>query len=500
MKKWLLVNPSRTGADSYTTPPLHLLYVGTAIKEAKQKVEIFDAHHDLITNGSVTNIEAKTKYENQMIENILSQDFDFLGLGSIVSSYSFSKRLVNQVKKERPDIPIIVGGNMSMPLKNLWLEQTKVDFLAESDGEAMIKEFIAADMNYDKLKQIPGLHIREKNRFISQSTSLPSNLDYISYPDWSLLPNLEQYIKILRVWANNALPKELYLEENERIFPIVMTRGCPYKCIFCYHLNSKYRKHSIDYIIKYLKHIIKEHKVTFIQTWDDLIMLDLNWLSDLCDEIAAQKIKLKFFTSGGKPNLLTKDVLKKMKKAGFMRISYGIESGSQKILNVMKKKTTVEQNFNAVKMSTKAGIYVHLNMVLGVPGENLKTLWETFKFLTSLSKEGLISLRNTSFAYATGYPGTELYDHMLKNNFVTDTEKYLLDQTGVGRYTENLTDTSVKAMLFMQQLMYLGIEFHSVFKNKKSFSSIKVIFKRLIKLFTSLILPEKILIKAKGWD
>lgn len=469
----LLINPTRTGKDSYVSPPLHLLYIAMAVEKAGHQASIIDVHYQFVRNMERI---SKDDFENRMIEEIISRDFDVLGIGSIVSAFDFSKRLVNALKNRKPHIPVIVGGGLSMSVKDLWLTKTGVDFLCESDGEVVIQKFLQAYPDRDALMKIPGLHVRLDGCFVCQKPDLPKDLDYIDYPSWEKLENLSDYLNIQKLWMNRTLPPHLRLSENDRVMPIVMTRGCPYRCNFCYHVNHLHRRHSVRYLSRYIKYLKEKYGVTYISTFDDLIMADTRWLSDLCDEFIAQKVGVKIFTSGGKPNLVSRGILKKMKEAGFVRMSYGIESGSQKMLDIMKKETTVAQNFNAVEMSIEEGLFVHLNMIVGMPGETLATLNEDSDFLVSLAKKGLITAQNVSFSVAAGYPGTELYDYMLQHKIVTDTEDYLKKQMGVVEYRYNLCGINKFFLQFMVTLILLRVDFYYFCSRHQYLKAAKLIF------------------------
>lgn len=487
----LLINPTRTGEDSYISPPLHLVYIAGAIKRAGHSVKIADIHYRYAMNRN--SVGSKVEFENEIIEEIGRMDFDLLGIGSIVSSFDFSKRLVNEIKRKRPDVPIIVGGGMSMALKDLWFDRTKVDFLVESDGELVIRDFLEFFPDRDSLAKIPGLHMRTNGGFVSKKKpNLPRNLDYIDYPDWSLLDNLGDYMDIQKRWINATLPAQLRLSDGDNVLPIVMTRGCPYHCTFCYHVNNLHRSHSVEYIVNYLRHLKEKYRVNFIQTWDDLIMANKQWLSELCDALSGQNLGMSIFTSGGKPNLVTGELLKKMKAAGFIRVSYGIESGSQKILNIMKKQTTVTQNYEAVKMTAEEGIFVHLNMVIGMPGEDMLTLKETSDFLTSLSKQGIITSKNVSFSYATGYPGTELYQYMLDKGMVTDTEAYLKSQTGVVDYKYNLCGMNINLLNYKINIALTKTDFFYNLSSGNYFKAAERFLKGITRSLAVLILPRTV--------
>jgi radical SAM superfamily enzyme YgiQ (UPF0313 family) len=166
-------------------------------------------------------------------------------------------------------------------------------------------------------------------------------------------------------------------------------------------------------------------------TWDDLVMASPKWFMELCDALADASLGIKIFSSGGKADIITEEIAKKMAKANFFRISYGIESGSQKILDEMQKNSTVEDNRRAIEVATRAGIFVHINMVLGMPSETKTTLRETYNFLVDVVKSNNLNMSNITFAFATGYPGTQLFDLMVRKGLVKDMRDYIFSVQGL---------------------------------------------------------------------
>jgi radical SAM superfamily enzyme YgiQ (UPF0313 family) len=446
--KLLLLNPTRAGFDSYCTAPLHLLYIAQAAREAGHQVEVFDLHYTLNKRvhfnwGNLGKAE-KARIENDLIEEVLNKDFDVLGIGSIVSSYAVAERLVNRVKQTKP-VPIVIGGALGATVHDLWAQHTEVDYLVEADGELIIKELLNHLGDHRYLRTIPGLYVRENGKFVVSRPDLPKSLDYISFPNWDDI-EYAAYMRIQREWIAATLPRGLKPTESDNVLPIVATRGCPYHCTFCFHqmndwtqtLPASYRKHSVEYLIKYIDHLRTRYGATMLVTWDDLIMTDRKWFMDLLDAIISQRWDLKIFTSGGKANIVTRDMCFKMKQAGFIRISYGIETGSPKIIKSMKKGHTVQDNRNAINWAREAGLFVHCNMIAGMPGENRETLGETRQFLKDLD----LHASNISFAYATAYPGTELFEIGQKMGLITDVREYVMNVKGVGDYRDNFSEIS----------------------------------------------------------
>lgn len=430
----LLVNPTRVGADSYLNPPFHLMYLKKALNDAGFSVELVNVHEQYCRAVDCRDNHEhapaiKRQVEEEAIDAVAGREYRLLGIGGICPSYDFAERLAAKVKAAK-DVPIIIGGSLGMPLKELWLEHTAIDYLCEGDGEKLIVELVQALGDDERIRQIAGLYWRADEGWQGNPPELPGDLDYIAAPDIREI-DYEFYMQVQKEWINRTLPPSLQLGAEDRVWPVVLTRGCVYDCLFCFHFNRRHRRHSIEYVIEHLTRLNQDFGVTVIQTWDDLIMGNPKWFMALCDALAASPLDLRIFTTGGKANLVTSEMAAKMIRAGFFRISYGIESGSQPVLDEMKKGATVEQNRQAIEVSTRAGLFVHANIVLGMPGETRETLAETLAFLVDVVRHNELSRQNISCAFATGYPGTQLFDHMLEQGVVEDVRDYIRNVRGV---------------------------------------------------------------------
>ena len=449
----LLVNPTRAGADSYCTPPLHLMYLVRALRDASFTAEILNVHERFcrragVSANSEANLQVKRQVEREACDEILRTEARLIGVGAICASYEFVEKLAQELKAARPT-PIILGGSLGLPLKDLWHRHTAVDYLCEGDGERLIVDLVRNLGDLDKVRQIPGLHWRTADGWQGNPPGLPADLDSIRPPDLNDV-DYAFYMDIERKWVNTTLPPALRLGPKDRVWPVVFSRGCIYNCTFCFHFNRRHRRHSSAYLIEYLRRLRDDFGVTLLVTWDDLVMGNPKWFMGLCEDLARAKLGLKIYTSGGKANLITREMAEAMVRAGFVRVSFGIESGSQPILDEMQKQCTVEDNRRAVQVATQAGLFVHMNMVLGMPGETRRTLDDTHRFLVDVARECRLSSRNISFSFATGYPGTQLFDRMTEAGLVRDVREYILNVRGVGRPNPilcKLTERDLEAFL-----------------------------------------------------
>ena len=462
--KVLLVNPARYARDTYIFPPLHLLYIAQAIRRVGHEAEIVDIPYLINTQPEKFNLQ-----DDSGIDYVLSREFDILGIGSVVSSYFYCERLVKKVRKKRDGLPIIIGGSLGLTVKELWEKHAPVDFICESDGELVIQQIMKCyASNKEGLKTIPGLYyLNGEGKYVGNKPELPMSLDYIPFLTYDEV-DLEYFIGCQRQWIKKTLRSGNYhFREDERFLPLIMSRGCVYACTFCFHFNRLHRRHSPQYIADYIEFMTDKYGATAFQLLDELILINKKWLHEVCDEIIKRGIKASFFSGGGKPNLVDKEILIKMKEAGFKRLSYGVESGSQTILDLMQKKTTVQDNYKAVSLMQEVGMPCSLNIVFGIPGETVKTMDETKDFLVSLD----LTSNDYYPALATPYPGTSLFQDALEKGIIKDTREYLFNLGGGGDYRYNLTDMSI--MKFFNKVIDVAYKVdYAYYKKRCQYSKI----------------------------
>jgi radical SAM superfamily enzyme YgiQ (UPF0313 family) len=228
---------------------------------------------------------------------------------------------------------------------------------------------------------------------------------------------------------------------------VVSSRGCPYDCLYCYHLfgRSKYRFRSASNIIEEIKELVDKYKVGYIDFVDDNFLVNKKRVNEFCDLLRKEKISIKWSTIG-RVNSINESLLMDIKKAGCNHIAYGLESGSQKILDIMNKKATVDQNREAVRLAEKVGLYPGTSLMIGMIGETRETFEETLRFCLELG------IHNTPHI-TQSYPGTPLYEIAKKKGLIKDEEKYIRSLGDTSQLVVNLTDFSDDVLLDMVKEM-----------------------------------------------
>jgi radical SAM superfamily enzyme YgiQ (UPF0313 family) len=216
---------------------------------------------------------------------------------------------------------------------------------------------------------------------------------------------------------------------------MISSRGCPYNCIYCSSQSTfgkKYRHHSVKRILEELELLINKHGAKEVYFLDDLFTLNKEWVNELCNNIIQRKISEKILWScNTRTNLIDLPTLENMKKAGCWQIHFGIESGSQRLLDLIKKGTTLQQSRDAIKLCRKAGIQTRAYFMLGLPSETKEESLKTIEFAKEIDPD------YAKFSLTTPYPGTELFDIVKKEgNLKSESWDLYKTMGGLGSNTE----------------------------------------------------------------
>jgi len=198
---------------------------------------------------------------------------------------------------------------------------------------------------------------------------------------------------------------------------MIRSRGCPYQCIYCEHpilFSAKYRCQSPERSIKEVDYLVNKFGIKEISFKDsEFTLAPKENLHKFCDLLIERNYDLKW-CANGRANNVDKELLKKMKQAGCYGITYGLESGDQRILNNLKKSLTLEQSEKAVKIAKEVGLGVVANFMIGSPGETRESINNTIKFMKKLD------IDYGYFGFLTPFPGTPLRKMAEENGWLLD--------------------------------------------------------------------------------
>jgi anaerobic magnesium-protoporphyrin IX monomethyl ester cyclase len=366
-------------------PPLGLLYVASAIKRNNHDVSILDAHTLQLTN-------------KEIVQEIVSFKPDIVGI-SLFTIFLRDAYLLTKSLRNALNVPIVVGGPHVSAMPEKTLEEFKdVDFLMLGWADFSIVDFLNMLSGKVDKESVPGLCYRANNAIIkNQEAALPSNLDDIPMPDRSIIDNM----------YNASLYYNITIS-NRKIDVLLTSRNCPFNCKFCQNLTGhKYLPHSPERVIEEIDYIASKGR-TSIEIMDDTFTVNRKRVEKIFDLIESKNYNLDFRIRS-RVNLVDKDLLKRFKHIGGRAVSYGMESGSDAVLKLMSKGTTVASNKAACLATKGVGLLCQSTWIIGWPGESLKDLEETFRFIRKY-------LPNTfNICFLIPLPDTTIYEEAKKN-------------------------------------------------------------------------------------
>jgi len=340
-----------------------------------------DGHNTKIIDSMAENIAF-----NETFNKIKEFGPELIIMNTSTPTFTNDSIICDLIKKEIKTKVGFVGTHVSV-LPERSMKRSNVDFLIIGEAEYTVKE-LAKKIPLNKIK---GISYRKNGKLkINQQRPLIHDLDELPLPSRHLLPN-EKY----------TMP----FTSGKPFVTIIPSRGCPYKCIFCRSGSvwGKYtRMRSPESVFEEMKKV-KEMGIDYITFMADTFTINKKWTMRLCELIIENELEINWLCNS-RVDTIDEDMLRSMKKAGCILISYGIESGDQEILDISEKGINLEQSKKAVESTKKFGISMVGYYIIGLPGETWKTIKKTIDFSKELDTD------YAEFHIATPFPGTKFYE------------------------------------------------------------------------------------------
>ena len=379
--KILLIYPyplfDRSQEEDIKPVPIGVYYVGAVLKENHYDVEVLNWY----------NIH---KTPQRIAEVLLEKEPDIIGFSILNANRWGGIEIAEIAKQLNPDVKIVFGGVASTFLWKHFLKHfPQIDFVVIGEGEYAFLDLVGLieKGNYKKLGNVKGIAFRKNGKIARTKPADPiQNLDELPIP--------AQYFEYQHV---------------------SFSRGCPWKCTFCgspKFWGKKIRFHSPENFVRHLE-ILHDKGVTFFYVSDDNFTINKNRVIEICKRILEKDLKI-VWVAISRVSYIDEDILYWMRKAGCTQISYGIESGSEKIRDLLNKKIKTEEIKNAFVLTHKYGIIARAYFIYGSPEESWETIQETIDLIHQIKP--LICV----LYILEIYPGAKLYLDFQKKSNVTD--------------------------------------------------------------------------------
>ncbi len=385
--KVLLIKPYNL--TDHIQPSLGLGYLATAIRQ-NHTVKILDCIKDNVT---ISKLPLKIKEFQPNVVGFQCYTFDL----------AYIKRSLKIIKKINYQITTIIGGPhpSSVPEETMHYFGSDLNYAFVGEAEIGLPKLLdrLAGRKETALEEIPGLVWSKENRIRINQPILMDDLDKLGLPAWDLI-NPQTYPE-----AQHGA-----FFENFPIAPIITTRGCPFHCTFCAaHLiaGRKLRKRSVNHILNEIKLLYANYGIREFHVVDDNFSWDRKFVKEFLERLIELNIKISWAVPNGvRMDTFDTEILELMKKSGLYLISVGIESGTDRILKMIKKGITTKKIKKYLQMIKSSGIALAGFFIMGLPTEKRHEIEKTIKFSLELPL-----IRANFFTYLP-FPGTESYNSL----------------------------------------------------------------------------------------
>ena len=391
-------------------PPLGLAYLSACLLEYRNDLQI-----EIIDGASLG--------RDEYYDKIVNMKSDVVGVSTTMSQLGQALMIPHIVKDY--NTKFIIGGPGVVNLPSSRLYESGYSVICYGEGERTVVELVHAFENGLPLEYIKGIsYLNEGKEVKTPPREQIENLDEIPFPARDLL-GMEKYISI---WKENM---------SVRFVSTISSRGCPFSCRFCDKttFGGKIRFVSPSRMIEEMKLLYNRYGAELVYFEEDLFTIDRKRVFEFC-RLMEKELPGKMWGALSRVDTIDKEMLSRMKHAGCTHLTFGVESGSQKILDLLGKRITVEQIVNAFQWVKDVGIKAGLFLIIGVPGETKEDLEMTKRIIAKL-EPALIEV-----SYLTPIPGTEIYEmtkHLIRDD--VDLTNYNLIESV---YRKDIFDAELK--------------------------------------------------------
>src|SRR6266571_515708 len=368
--------------------PYSLLQLGGMLREAGHDVRLLDGNG---TNTSIGGVEAW----------LGRTDYDALIFRFTPTTFEHDMTVASASKRIRPDATTVgLCWTLRTVPGEVLQEAPALDVYLRHEYETVGPALVDALDRGMPLDGIPGLAFRCDGH-VSVNRDAPPIKDYdgLPLPAYDLLSSLDPYF----ISAPACRPFTI----------MYASKGCPYACSFCTVARTAWRFRSAESVLEELRFLVDRFGLRTVSFFDETFTMNKRRVRELCDGIRRERLDLRWYCNT-RVHLVDPDLLKTMRAAGCSGISFGVESGNQRVLDSVSKQATVEQAARAIQWTKEAGIKTYCAFILGLPGETWDSAMDTIRFAMQTLPNG------AQFNVLAPYPGTELYETLRRDGLIPE--------------------------------------------------------------------------------
>lgn len=373
------------------------------------------------------NLEGKKK----LVDALQATPFDLVGISFMTNMVKEALEVAELAKRANPHCLVVAGGAHPTALPEDTVRFAGVDAVGIGEGELTVLEMAQALEHGNDWRDVPGLVLKDAEGRVQATGSRPfiEDLDSVPLPAWHLVDD------VARAHLREFPP----FPHTSPYLPVMASRGCFGNCLYCQPLGKKLfgrkvRYRSVGHLLSEIEMLQRHYGVHNFLFMDDTINTSVDWLREFHDELNRRGIKMRWEASGARVNKMTEEVARLLAGSGCICAGFGIESGSQRVLNTLRKGTKVDQAREAVRLCKKYGLMVVNDIMIGSPGETEEEIQKTIDLCAELDCDIVIPHitqptpgSDLFYRYGQGL-GSQSYDAIMSRDQVTLNLSQVSDQ------------------------------------------------------------------------
>ena len=410
----LIKAPIVFSANSYSTPltqPIGLAYLAAVLEKAQYRVQVVDcpgADPDHIQYTPSRQFKVQGLDLGEALSRIDPQS-DIIGVTIMFSQeWPFIRDFIHGIRERFPHAKIVAGGEHITALPEFSLRDCPaIDYAILGEGELAFLELVHKLRSAQPANEVQGVACLDNGGFrTAQLSPRLAQVEGFPWPAWHLI-DAHSYFK----------PNFTMGISHGRNMAMVATRGCPYQCTFCSSptmWTTRYVMRPAVDVVNEIEHNIQEYGCNSIEFYDLTAIVKKEWVLEFTAELERRNLGITWqLPSGTRSESIDEQVIESMAKTGCEFVVYAPESGSQRSLDMIKKRVNLKNLQNSIRIAKRYGLVVKVNFIVAFPFETRQDILQTVLFVWKLA---LLNVDDCNISTFAAYPGSEIYEELIEGN------------------------------------------------------------------------------------
>lgn len=445
-------------------PPIGLAFLAAVLEQAGHDVTVLDSYGESPNEMHAipgTNLRTVGLTAEELAARI-PPDTKLIGISCMFSQeWLYAKRVISAAHRAAPAAPIVVGGEHATADPGHVLRSApEVSACVLGEGEETLLDVVDAVETSRDLDSVAGLALRA-DRGECRKTAPRARIrgiDDLPWPAWHLVP-IEMYL-------DNHVG---HGEHNVRSMPMLATRGCPYRCTFCSSptmWGTRWLARDPEDVVREIRHYRERYRIDHVEFYDLTAIIDRRWTLRFSELLQRANLPVTWrLPSGTRSEALDDEVLRAMAASGCVAVLYAPESGSPRTLARIKKRMKPERMLVSMRAAVNAGLLVRGHFIMGMPGQTLPEIVETYTFIARMAWIGVHDV-NSYFFYP--YPGSEMHRDLVARGVIDpnapDYDEFLAkacytDLRDIRSFSEHFSPAALRLFVLTSMAFFYALNF-----------------------------------------